>query len=123
MSRKLSRPGLAIYCLIISIFMIDAGQPETAEWFVWFLLFFAWAIAPVAVLLLPRWPWSVLHWTGIAMAGSGLVGYGHTMYFAPPDGQAGLIFVFLPFLQWMGVGAGIVIAVVTGAMRRAESDS
>ncbi|WP_338241442.1 hypothetical protein [Aurantiacibacter hainanensis] len=90
---------LSCYLALTAAAMLYMGRPDHWDWFVLFVPFLLWALAPVALLcLLPFAQTS----NGIGAAISAAVGalvYIDTAWIPPSDAQDGLIFIFLPIYQ------------------------
>ena len=87
----MSYAALAVGAVATLGFMVYAGQPESAVWFLGMLPFAAWALAPYGVL-------------------------GWQAFVVEPDAQSALLFVFLPL--WQLVYAVVVTAVARGLAAR-----
>lgn len=94
---------LAGYALAIGILQLMVGSPQNPSWWLAFLPFFAWTIAPIAVPLAGRGTgWFVTMGVGL-LAAISLYLYGTTMLGSDQSSTAALIFIFLPLYLWVAV--------------------
>ena len=111
---------LAILASVVTFgIMLYAGEPSSIEWWFAALFFAAWGVSPYACLAIisvrvrEKGVASLVSLIGVcALAGFGLYAY-LDGFFVHLDAQNGLLFVFIPFLQWVGcvlVGAICLVA-------------
>lgn len=80
------------------------------------LLALAWCVSPYAAIVLAlRKPWTGTEASLVAFATtlgvSGLALYVYSVaFFVKPDPQSGLVFLFIPLWQWVGVVVGLGVA-------------
>ena len=97
-------------------FMVYAGEPSNPWWWLLFVPFAAWAGGPyVAVALVARRPSSSRASRLIALLTAiGLTAFGayslFTAFVTHLDAQSGIVFVFLPLYQLIGVFPMVLIA-------------
>jgi len=97
-------------------FMIYAGDPSRVWWWFFFLPFAGWALLPYAVVgAAARWrPFngasrSVLCVAAALLSGISILGL-HSAFVAYPDAQSGLVLVFLPLWQLVGLSPFVVVS-------------
>ena len=90
-------------------FMAYAGQPGSASWWLFFLPFAAWTLVPYALAAAEtsrhpsgRGSISVLCAAAAILSGSS-IGLLYLAFVAQPDAQSGLVFIFLPVWQSLGL--------------------
>ncbi|MEX0341374.1 MAG: hypothetical protein AB3N06_02200 [Erythrobacter sp.] len=100
---------LAAYAAVTFGAMFRMGSPEEASWYALSIPFLLFAILPVALLSVGAKSSLLTGMGALVLAAAGTIFYVHTAWFAAPDAQAGLIFVFLPLYQlvaaaiWLGL--------------------
>jgi len=97
-------------------FMLYAGEPSKSTWWLFFVPFAGWAGAPYAITGLAvrrsaasRASQVVLLLTAIALTGFGCSML-YTAFVTHIDAQSGIVFVFLPVYQLMGLVPLLLIA-------------
>lgn len=107
--QQISRVVLAIAALATMAFMIYGGSPERAGWWLLFLPFAAWALLPYGLLAV-RAERAAGHRgaTTIVLVGSVLAtAFGvfalYMAFVAQPDPQSGLVVLFVPVWQLVGL--------------------
>lgn len=94
---------LSAYAGGIALIQLMVGDPQTPSWWLLFLPFFLWTIAPIAIPLAGRSTgWFVTSGVGL-LAAISLYLYGQAMLGSDPSSTAALIFIFFPLYQWVGV--------------------
>ena len=109
---------LAVYAVAIAYLMVDAGRPDSAEWFGFAAFFMVFALAPLALLCLTRSHRTAKGVAAIVLGLSGLWVIVDTLYRAAPDAQSALVFAVVPALQWV---AAMIVLVGLMVMGRVES--
>jgi hypothetical protein len=103
---------IAAYVAVFEWIAVSTGDPTDLWWWLAEFPFSIWIIAPIALPLLLR----LRHWllTGgvTAMAAYGVYVYVDSMIGPGVRSTSGLVFIFLPFYQWLGTGILIVLAAV-----------
>lgn len=118
----MSYAALAVGALATLGFMVYAGRPESAVWFLGMLPFAAWALAPYGVLgMQVRRHAGSARASGVLLVASLLLSAASVFllwqaFVVEPDAQSALVFVFLPL--WQLVYAVIVSAVARGIAAR-----
>ncbi len=108
-------------------FMVDAGEPARPAWWLLFVPFAAWGLAPYAAVAVAarrargsRAPARVLlAAAALLVAGSAALLY--DAFVRHLDPQSGLVFLFLPLWQIVGLAPFLVLARALG--RRADAGS
>lgn len=94
-----------VYSAVLLFILIDKIDIEigweTIIMVIIMVLVWAWAVAPVLWLALFRVGQPFPEIAAILSAGVGLYGYLDTFYGPKPDALDGLVFIFLPFFQWL----------------------
>jgi hypothetical protein len=99
---------LIAYTLAIAIMMIRVGEPTAFIWWIGALPFLAWCVAPVGAALF--WSsWTVIAGTAM-IAAWGLYEYNVGLFGPGARSTSGLVFVFLPIYQWIGIA--VVLAII-----------
>jgi hypothetical protein len=97
-------------------FMVYAGKPSSLGWFVKIAPFAIWAVAPFAGgALVCRWVRSSPRGLAIVAGAAGLLACGTAVllyhgFVVAPDAQNGLLFLFLPLWQALGLAPFVVFA-------------
>jgi len=125
------RLGYALFAagaLITLGFMVYAGRPSSLEWVVGVAPFAIWALAPFAGgALVCRVVRSSSRALGIVAAAAGLLAgvtavLLHRVIVVEADAQSGLVFLFLPLWQSLGlapfVGFALWVAIREAQLRR-----
>lgn len=100
---------LVAYSGGIAILQMMLGEPRNIAWWLGFIPFFLWTVAPIGVPLAGRGSgWFVTMGVGL-LAGVSFLIYGETMLGSDASSTAPLIFIFLPLYLWVGVGFVFVI--------------
>lgn len=106
---KVAVYGVALAGVGVTLgFMLHAGEPERASWWPGMLPFAAWASAPflatgyAAYRLSSRYSLCVLLFAGTLLAVTSVVLF-YRVFVSQPDAQSGLVFVFLPLWQLIGL--------------------
>ncbi len=100
---------LALGALITLGFMLYAGEPEKASWWLLFLPFAAWALLPYGCFaaLTRKGLNSTAARAVVIVAAALLSGLAFAALYATfvvePDAQGGLVFLFLPVWQLIGL--------------------
>jgi hypothetical protein len=87
----------------IAMMQMIVGEPRNLAWWLGFIPFFLWTVAPIGVPLATRGSgWFVTMGVGLLAVVSFYI-YGKAMLGSDPSSTAALIFIFLPLYLWMGV--------------------
>lgn len=100
---------ILLYTAGVALLQLGAGAPNRLSWWLEFLFFFAWTISPVALTLIRRSDWVMTLGVGL-IATVSLTLYGEAMLGSRDSSTDALIFVFMPFYQWIGVALVGVMA-------------
>jgi ABC-type Na+ efflux pump permease subunit len=92
---------LVAYTLAIATMMIRVGEPTAFIWWIGALPFLAWCVAPVGAALFWR-SWIAIVGTA-AIAGWGWYEYNVGLFGPGARSTSGLLFLFVPIYQWMGI--------------------
>lgn len=120
---RVSLGVLAAGALITLGFMLHAGSPGQPSWWLGFLLIGAWSLAPYGVCAAAGRRVSAgregLVWLAASALLTGMsAALLYDAFVARPDAQSGLVFVFLPL--WQLVGLAPVAPVARSLARRAR---
>jgi ABC-type Fe3+-siderophore transport system permease subunit len=121
-SKPADRTGLAtdaslyVGAVLSMVFMIHAGEPHRLHWWPMFAVAFAWVLLPYAIVRQEArrrtgqpGPRIVLLVAAIALTVfSAIVMYG--AFIAHPDPQSGLVFIFIPLYQLLGLVPFFILA-------------
>lgn len=102
-------------------FMLYAGEPHRLVWWGLFAVFGAWALLPYLVLHRrlrgtdgPKLVHGVLLVAALLLTGFGFAVF-LSAFFLEPDAQSGLVVLFIPIWQWVGL---IIAFWVAGRLER-----
>ncbi len=90
-------------------FMVYAGQPDDWSWLLFFLPFAAWAAIPFAVIAFAsRRARTIPAALRVLFVATLILTFGsmyllYTAFVTSPDAQSGIVFVFLPIWQMVGL--------------------
>jgi hypothetical protein len=90
-------------------FMIHAGEPRILSWWLLFFPFAAWTLVPYALVVQAarRQPASRSSQTVLLFAAAALLAFGsftlYEAFVAHLDAQSGIVFVFLPLYELVGL--------------------
>ncbi len=122
MLRRVTLIFLSVGAVATLGFMVYAGEPGRASWWLFFLPFAAWALVPYALVCAEtrRHPanlgsLSLLNAATVLLSGSSVVLL-YLAFVAQPVAQSGLVFIFLPV--WQAVGLLPFLAVARILARR-----
>lgn len=126
--RAITLGVLAAATLGTAGFVLSQADRSTLPLIVLTTVFALWAVSPYALLwaAAARWtngtgPAALVLGASVAIGAFGLWIYYQGFYVAP-DPQSGLLFLFIPFWQWIGAGTAVTAAAIwSAAHQRADA--
>lgn len=112
---------LGVYAFACAALLLGIGFPYDLASLAAGLLALAVLTAPIVPLCIWGGQVAAKGIAAMVIGGAGLFLVIDTLYFQPPDAQGALVFLIVPILQMIAVGAfAIALAVVSALSRKAE---